>query len=71
MQRLWRPWRMAYIKGDERHESCFLCDAAAASPDQDEKNLVVARGVVAFVEEISASIALNGAQSTAQTTENT
>jgi ATP adenylyltransferase len=40
---------MAYIKGDERHETCFLCDAAAAPPADDEKNLVVARGAVAFV----------------------
>jgi len=40
---------MAYIKGDERHSSCFLCDAAAADPSEDEKNLVVARGSLAFV----------------------
>jgi ATP adenylyltransferase len=40
---------MAYIKGNERHETCFLCDAISASPDKDEDNLVVARGSVAFV----------------------
>ena len=40
---------MAYIKGAERHEGCFLCDAAQAPPDQDESNLVVARGERAFV----------------------
>src|SRR5437868_4890 len=40
---------MAYIKGDERRDTCFLCDAAAADPEQDETNLVVARGAVAFV----------------------
>jgi len=49
MERLWRPWRMAYIKGDERHSTCFLCDAARAPAADDEKNLVVARGDVAFV----------------------
>jgi ATP adenylyltransferase len=40
---------MAYIKGDERHDTCFLCDAGGAPPEQDEANLVVARGDVAFV----------------------
>lgn len=40
---------MAYIKGAERHEACFLCDAGEASPDRDEANLVVARGERAFV----------------------
>ena len=40
---------MAYIKGDERHSTCFLCDAAAAQPEDDESNLVVARGARAFV----------------------
>lgn len=49
MERLWRPWRMAYIKGAERHETCFLCDAIAATPEKDEDNLIVARGPVAFV----------------------
>src|SRR5919109_3437025 len=49
MQRLWRPWRMAYIKGAERHETCFLCNAAEASPENDKDNLVVARGSTAFV----------------------
>ncbi len=49
MQRLWRPWRMAYIKGQERHATCFLCDAAAAPGSKDEENLVVGRGDLAFV----------------------
>ena len=49
MQRLWRPWRMAYIKGQERHETCFLCDAAAAPEAKDEENLIVGRGEHAFV----------------------
>jgi ATP adenylyltransferase len=40
---------MAYIKGDERHATCFLCDAASAPPEQDEEHLVVARGALAFV----------------------
>ncbi len=40
---------MAYIKGSERHDTCFLCEAASAEPAQDEEKLVVARGEVAFV----------------------
>jgi ATP adenylyltransferase len=40
---------MAYIKGSERHDTCFLCDAAAAGPEQDESLYVVARGEHAFV----------------------
>lgn len=38
---------MEYIKGSERHDRCFLCDTAAA--DDDEANLIVARGPLAFV----------------------
>jgi ATP adenylyltransferase len=40
---------MSYIKGNERHDTCFLCDAGGADPSEDEKNLVVARGEFAFV----------------------
>jgi len=40
---------MAYIKGNERHDTCFLCDAGSASPEHDEENLVLARGEFAFV----------------------
>jgi ATP adenylyltransferase len=40
---------MEYIKGSERHDTCFLCDAATAPPEEDEANLVVARGEFAFV----------------------
>jgi ATP adenylyltransferase len=39
---------MAYIKGNERHDTCFLCDAAA-TPADDEATLVLARGDHAFV----------------------
>lgn len=50
MERLWRPWRMAYIKGSERHTTCFLCDKGApAASAQDEENLVLTRGEAAFV----------------------
>jgi ATP adenylyltransferase len=42
MQHLWAPWRMEFIKGP-RPSGCFLCEAAAAGPDQDEAYLVLAR----------------------------
>lgn len=38
---------MAYIKGDERHSTCFLCDKSQS--DEDQANLVLARGERAFV----------------------
>jgi ATP adenylyltransferase len=40
---------MAYIKGEERQNTCFLCEAAAAPPDKDDNLLVVARGERCFV----------------------
>ncbi len=39
---------MKYIKGAERHETCFLCDASS-DPAKDEENFVVGRGENAFV----------------------
>lgn len=49
MERLWTPWRMAYIKGDARHEGCVFCDMPAADPSKDRQNLILARGERAFV----------------------
>jgi len=49
VDRLWTPWRMAYIKGDERHESCIFCDFPSQDDANDEGNLIVARGDMAFV----------------------
>lgn len=40
---------MAYIKGPERHEKCFLCDASEDPEEKDEENLIVARGEHVFV----------------------
>jgi ATP adenylyltransferase len=49
VDRLWTPWRMAYIKGDERHVSCIFCDFPSQEGGNDESNLIVARGEQAFV----------------------
>ena len=46
MERLWTPWRMAYVGGGEK-AGCFLCEKAAAS--EDDANLIVHRDPLAFV----------------------
>ncbi len=47
MERLWAPWRMAYINGGLQKVECFLC-AAAGHPSDDEANLVIWRGEKVF-----------------------
>jgi len=51
MERLWAPWRMAYIdKNEEPKESsshCIFC--AKASANDDAENFIVHRGKAAFV----------------------
>ena len=52
VDRLWTPWRMAFIEsaGAREHESdCFLCEKAAADPANDRENLVVYRADLAYV----------------------
>jgi ATP adenylyltransferase len=49
-QRLWSPWRMAYIRRDsDGPEGCVFCDLPAADPDQDEANHLLVRGQVSFL----------------------
>ena len=49
MERLYAPWRMAYIEQPEKPTSagCVFCDAAASA--DDVQNLIVHRGEAAFV----------------------
>ena len=42
MEHLWAPWRMEFIKGP-KPSGCFICEAAAADPADDEAHLVLAR----------------------------
>ena len=49
VDRIWTPWRMAYIKGEERHTECIFCAFPAQERANDESNLIVARGEHAFV----------------------
>lgn len=50
MDRLWTPWRMAYIKGEAGKPSgCFLCELPAMDAANDAENLILARGEHAFI----------------------
>lgn len=46
MERLWAPWRLEYVQGADEIEGCVFCKAALGD---DEQNLVVHRGELAFV----------------------
>jgi ATP adenylyltransferase len=45
-ERLWAPWRLAYIQSPDEQPGCVFCNAAARD---DEEALVVHRGQLAFV----------------------
>ncbi len=52
MDRLWTPWRMAFIEQASASggpQGCFLCAKAAAPPAADRENLVLLRGRLAYV----------------------
>lgn len=50
LQRLWAPWRSAYVAGDgDPIEGCAFCVLPARDRDRDRESLVVHRGVHAFV----------------------
>ena len=61
---IWAPWRLEYVQQDEKSEekpadclnflpeadkTCFICQAAADSPENDAKRYVVTRGQHAMV----------------------
>lgn len=45
MERLWTPWRRAFVEGgnDRAAAGCFLCVKAADDPRQDRENLILLR----------------------------
>ncbi len=48
MDRLWAPWRMAYIKNvDNKDEGCIFC--TKPQKDRDRENLILFRGNHCFV----------------------
>src|SRR3954452_17965875 len=46
IERLWSPWRLAYITGEKNEHGCVFC-AALSSADGDE--LIVFRGTTCLV----------------------
>ncbi len=49
MERLWTPWRRAYLEGSAGHATgCFLCDHAHDT-GHDRENLVLFRAASVFV----------------------
>ena len=46
-ERLWAPWRLEYVQSADEQEGCVFCRAAASG--DDETDLVVHRGELAFV----------------------
>jgi ATP adenylyltransferase len=47
VERLWTPWRRAFVEGDDTQaEGCFLCLKAAEIDDR--ANLIVFRGALAY-----------------------
>jgi ATP adenylyltransferase len=49
-ERLWSPWRMAYVRGGgDAGEGCIFCDLPAEGADHDEGNHLLARGELTFV----------------------
>ena len=52
MDKLWAPWRMAYIlaEADKKdHSGCIFCDLPAAGPEHHRENLILSCGERVFV----------------------
>ena len=46
MERLWTPWRLAYVSGGAKSDTCVFCDVQRQA---EAEALVVFRGAAAFV----------------------
>jgi ATP adenylyltransferase len=46
LERLWTPWRLAYVSGSAKSEACVFCDAQHS---EDAKPLIVFSGKTCFV----------------------
>jgi ATP adenylyltransferase len=46
LERLWSPWRLAYVSGSGEPKGCVFCDAQA---DEEAASLVLFRGPTCFV----------------------
>ena len=47
MEQLWAPWRMTYIRGEEKKEGCVFC--LHDLPEEDESRLVLWRAEHSFI----------------------
>jgi len=47
MQRLWTPWRMAYIKQEPKKSGCIFCEKIKAGDDRKEH--ILWRGKLAYI----------------------
>ena len=48
MERLWSPWRLAYVTGSKA-TGCVFCEAVERSTDPAREGLVLVRGRVSYV----------------------
>jgi len=49
MERLWSPWRLAYVSGLTSTSGCIFCDANGPDADPAREALVLVRGRHSFV----------------------
>jgi ATP adenylyltransferase len=49
MERLWSPWRLAYVTGTSSTGGCIFCDAAVPHSDPSRDALIIVRGDVSYV----------------------
>jgi ATP adenylyltransferase len=49
MERLWSPWRLAYVTGTASATGCVFCEANGRSPDAARDVLVLVRGRLSYV----------------------
>lgn len=49
MDRLFRPWRYAYVARERDEGGCVLCEIAGSPPEEDAKRYVLFRGSHHFV----------------------
>jgi len=47
LERLWAPWRMAYIKSAKDEEGCIFC--AKHRGNRDSENMILKRGKLTFI----------------------
>ena len=47
MRQIWAPWRMAYIRRDEKTSACVLCRSWAS--DDDAESYILYRGERAYI----------------------